>query len=84
MFTVPAPSSGFPVVISHDFCFPFGVAFQPTASGPQTGTLTIASNDPTNPNTTTQVLGSGTAADLRVTGSTAFAVGSNWSPRKRP
>lgn len=83
MFTVPAPTSGFPVVISHDFCFPFQVAFQASASSPQTGTLTIASNDPTNPSTTTQVLGTGTTPDIRVTGSTAFGVGSSWRPAEK-
>jgi hypothetical protein len=83
MFTVAAPSAGFPVVISHDFCFPFGVAFQGTTAGPQTGTLTIASNDPAHPSTTTQVLGAGTSPEIRVTGSTAFGVGSAWRPAEK-
>jgi hypothetical protein len=48
-FTVIAPSSGFPVTISHDFCFPFQVAFAPTSPGPKTATFTVASNDPNFP-----------------------------------
>lgn len=44
-FTVTTPSAGFPVVISPDFCFSFEVGFDPSM-GSQSGTLTIASNDP--------------------------------------
>lgn len=51
-FVVSTPSSGFPVSISHDFCFPFEVAFSPTAPGTRTTTLTIASNDPSLPTVT--------------------------------
>ncbi len=66
---VVAPSSGFPVTISPDFCFPFQVEFTPTAAGPQDATLTIASNDPVNPSVPVLVRGSGTLppADLKVT-----------------
>ena len=45
-FSVTAPSSGFPVVISPDFCFPFQVRFSPSSEGPQAASLTITSNDP--------------------------------------
>jgi hypothetical protein len=48
-FTIVPPSAGFPVRISHDFCFPFQVMFTPTSPGPKTATLTIASNDPNFP-----------------------------------
>jgi hypothetical protein len=48
-FAVVAPSAGFPVTISHDFCFPFDVAFTPTASGTRSTDLTINSNDPNFP-----------------------------------
>ncbi|MFN8061467.1 MAG: choice-of-anchor D domain-containing protein [Vicinamibacterales bacterium] len=48
-FAVVAPSSGFPVSISHDFCFPFEIAFTPTVPGVRTTTLTIKSNDPNFP-----------------------------------
>jgi putative hemolysin len=44
-FGVTAPSSEYPVTISPDFCFPFQVSFSPAASGPQSATLTIESND---------------------------------------
>lgn len=48
-FSIVPPSSGFPVTISHDFCFPFEVAFTPTATGTRTSTITITSNDPNVP-----------------------------------
>lgn len=48
-FAIVMPSGGFPVTISHDFCFPFEVTFTPTGSAPQTSTLTIASNDQSTP-----------------------------------
>ncbi|MEO6191740.1 MAG: choice-of-anchor D domain-containing protein [Thermoanaerobaculia bacterium] len=82
-FAVTSPSSGYPVVISHDFCFPFEVAFQPSATGAQTGTLTIASNDPAHASTAVQVFGDGTEPDIRVTGSTDFGVVSAWRPAEK-
>ncbi len=48
-FAVVAPSAGFPATISHDFCFPFEVAFTPTAPGTRSTDLTINSNDPNFP-----------------------------------
>jgi hypothetical protein len=71
-FSVTAPSSGYPVVISPDFCFPFQVKFTPTGTGSVSGTLTITSNDPVNPTVTVNVSGSGIEKDVRVTGSTDF------------
>jgi hypothetical protein len=59
-FVVTTPSSGYPVVISPDFCFPFQVRFTPTSTGAKTTTLTIASNDPVNPSVTVQATGNGT------------------------
>lgn len=82
-FSVTTPSSGFPVTISHDFCFPFEVAFQPSGAGSQTGTLTIPTNDPAHPVTVVQVSGSGATPDVRVTGSTAFGVTSGWKPAEK-
>jgi hypothetical protein len=61
---VTPPSSGFPVVISPDFCFPFQVRSTPTSTGTQTTTLTIASNDPANPSVTVQATGTGTQPRL--------------------
>jgi Abnormal spindle-like microcephaly-assoc'd, ASPM-SPD-2-Hydin len=71
-FAVTTPSSGYPVVISPDFCFPFQVTFSPTSEGPQTATITINSNDPINPSVQVQASGTGTVPDVRVSGSTAF------------
>ena len=51
-FSVTPPSGGFPITISHDFCFPVQVAFTPTAAGPASTNLVIASNDPTFPSIT--------------------------------
>ena len=53
-FTVVPPSGGFPVTISHDFCFPFTIDFKPTGAGVRTTTLTITSNDPSFPTLTVQ------------------------------
>jgi hypothetical protein len=71
-FAVTTPSSGYPVVISPDFCFPFQVTFSPTSEGLQTATITINSNDPINPSVQVQASGTGTVPDVRVSGSTAF------------
>lgn len=78
-FTVTAPSAGYPVVISHDFCFPFQVVFNAAATGPQSATLTISSNDPDHPNTSVAVLGNGAEPDIRVTGSPDLGVVSAWT-----
>jgi hypothetical protein len=71
-FAVSTPSSGYPVVISKDFCFPFEVRFTPSSIGQKSATLTIKSNDPVNPSVTVQVSGNGTKAEIRVTGSADF------------
>jgi hypothetical protein len=79
---VTTPSAGFPVTISHDFCFPFQVVFTAAAAGPALATLTISSNDAKNPTTVTVSAKAG-APDIRVTGSTAFGVTSNWTPAEK-
>jgi hypothetical protein len=70
-FAVTRPSGGYPVRISPDFCFPFEVTFNAdTASnGVQTATLTIRSNDPTNPVEEVEVSASAdeSEADIRTT-----------------
>jgi hypothetical protein len=71
-FAVTAPSSGYPVVISPDFCFPFQATFSPTSAGIKTATFAIASNDPANPSVTVAASGNGTVPDVRITGSAAF------------
>ena len=81
--TVTAPSSGYPVVISHDFCFPFQVSFKPTASGPVTATLTVVSNDPLHPIVLVKATGEGLQPDIAVTGSTDFGVTSAWAPAEK-
>ncbi|MBW8836656.1 MAG: choice-of-anchor D domain-containing protein, partial [Burkholderia sp.] len=82
-FSVAAPSAGFPVMISHDFCFPFQVVFNSAATGSQSATLTISSNDPDHPKVDVQVSGNGTEPDVRVTGSTDFGVASAWTPAEK-
>jgi hypothetical protein len=79
---VTTPSAGFPVTISHDFCFPFQVVFTPAAAGPASATLTISSNDAKNPTTVTVSAKAG-APDIRVTGSTDFGTVSAWTPGER-
>ena len=82
-FRVATPSAGYPVTISHDFCFPFQARFDPLAAGPQSGTLTVRSNDPDRPESLVTVAGVGAVGDVRVTGSTDFGVASAWSPNER-
>ena len=77
---VTTPTAGFPVTISHDFCFPFQVRLSPTAAGPQSATLTIASNDSKTPSLPVNASGSGAVPDIRITGSGDFGVTSAWSP----
>jgi hypothetical protein len=71
-FAVTTPSSGYVVVISPDFCFPFQVTLSPTSAGPKAATITINSNDPLNPSVQVQATGTGGVPDVRVSGSTAF------------
>ena len=57
VFAVTAPSAGFPIVISPGACFPFEVTYKPSGIGPQTGTLTISSDDPAHPSVNVQATG---------------------------
>ena len=82
-FGVTAPSAGYPVSISHDFCFPFQARFDAAAQGALPATLTVRSNDPDHPKVTVAVAGDGTVGDVRVTGSTDFGVASAWSPAEK-
>ena len=61
---VTTPSSGYPVVISPDFCFPFEVRFTPTSTGLKTATLTITSNDTVNPSVQATASGTGIDKDI--------------------
>ena len=80
---VTTPSSGYPVVISHDFCFPFQVRFSPAASGPAAATLTVVSNDPLHPIVQVKATAGGLQPKIAVTGSTDFGVTSAWSPAEK-
>lgn len=51
-FSVVPPSGGFPITVSHDFCFPVQIAFTPTSPGPKSSDLVITSNDPSFPGLT--------------------------------
>ena len=82
-FSVTTPTSGFPVTISPDFCFPFQVAFNAASSGSQTSTFTISSNDPVTPNANVTISGIGSDPDIRVTGSTDFGIHSAWTPAEK-
>lgn len=66
-FTVTPTSGGFPVNISPDSCYPFQVAYTPTAAGPSTANLTIASNDPANSSTVVAVNSSAEEPSLTAT-----------------
>jgi photosystem II stability/assembly factor-like uncharacterized protein len=78
-FRITDPSAGYPVTISHDFCFPFQARFAPLAAGVVSGSLTIRSNDVDHPESVVSVRGEGTVGDVRVTGTTDFGVVSAWS-----
>src|SRR5262249_55210983 len=82
-FRVDDPSAGYPVTISHDFCFPFQARFDPLAAGAQSGVLTVRSNDPDHPDSPVTATARGTAGDIRVTGSSNFGVTAAWSPAER-
>lgn len=56
-FSVAPPTSGFPVTIAPGACLPLEIKFSPTAAGPQSGTLTVASNDPITPSAAIAVSG---------------------------
>jgi hypothetical protein len=81
--TVTTPSAGYPVVISHDFCFPFQVRFAPTSSGPVDAVLTVVSNDPLHPIVQVHATARGLQPKIAVTGSTDFGVTSAWSPAEK-
>lgn len=82
-FSVTTPSSGYPVTISPDFCFPFQVVFNAGTSGSQSTVLTIPTNDPDHPNTIVNVSGDVGVPDIRVTGSTDFGIHSAWTPAEK-
>jgi hypothetical protein len=63
-FSVTPPSSGYPVRISSDFCFPFQVTFNPEFEGQRSTELIIPSNDPLNPEVRVRMTGIGTQPDL--------------------
>ncbi|MEM7480800.1 MAG: choice-of-anchor D domain-containing protein [Acidobacteriota bacterium] len=79
-FEVRPPSGGFPVSISHDFCFPFRVDFSPGAAGPRSATLFVQSNDVNFPQVEVEAEGIGTEQNIAVTGSTDFGIASAWTP----
>jgi len=60
-------SATFPLVISPDACFPVQVKFTPSSSGSLSATLTIQSNDPTNPSVTVQAIGNGAQQTIATT-----------------
>lgn len=63
-FAVTIPSSGYPVVISPDFCFPFEVQFTPGTAGVKAGFFTITSNDPVSPVLQVEVSGTALEPDI--------------------
>jgi photosystem II stability/assembly factor-like uncharacterized protein len=81
--SVTPPSAGYPVRISHDFCFPFAVRFAPAAAGARAATLTVSSNDSSFPSLEIDAAAAGTVPDVRLTGSTEFGVASAWSPAEK-
>jgi hypothetical protein len=56
-FFASQPSSGFPVIVSPDSCFPFQVNFIASGKAPIFATMTVNSNDTVNPAATVGVTG---------------------------
>lgn len=64
-FQVIEPTSGYPIEISPDFCFPFQLRFTPTAMGPQSATITVMSNDPEAPLVAVQASSTGGVRNIQ-------------------
>ena len=73
-FSVVSPNpNGFPVQISHDFCFPVEVQCNPSVSGLNSANLQIESSDPINPVLTSVNLScTGAVPAIQVPGDIAF------------
>ena len=71
-FWITPPSGGFPVTIAPGACFPIDVTFNPATVGPQTATLTIASDDPMNPSVGVQATATGGAGTLGLSPNQSF------------
>src|SRR5262245_64516106 len=63
---------GFPVTIAPGACFPVDVTFNQSTIGPQTATLTIASDDPMNPSIGVQATATGGAGALGLSPNQSF------------
>ena len=71
-FEVSIPSSGFPVTISPDFCFPFEVSYNPSGPGSDTATLTVPSDDPSRSRVEVEVTGSFEVQEIVTTFDNSF------------
>jgi hypothetical protein len=70
LFSVTPKTGGFPINISPDACISLEVNFSPAIdgdAGPQTGTLTITSDDPSEPETFVSVSSSASLPDMTAT-----------------
>jgi len=65
--SVSTPSSGYPLTVSPDSCYPFQVNYTPTGVGTINGTLTISSNDPSHPNAAVAVTATTPAPQISTT-----------------
>jgi len=63
-FEVVEPTSGYPLVISPDFCFPFQVIFTPTSAGEKSATITVDSNDPCTASSSVTARGRGVLPNI--------------------
>ena len=63
--TVATPTSGYPLIVSPDSCFPAQVTLTPgSATGAINGTLTISSNDTVTPSAKVQINGNSPAPSI--------------------
>ena len=65
--SVSVPTSGYPVTISPDACFPFQASYSPSGTGPTTATLTISSNDTVTPSAKVTINGTSPAPSINAT-----------------
>jgi len=71
-YTVATPGPGYPMDIVAGNCQTLQVTFAPNVPGTANATLTIASNDPTNPALIVNLTGSAGSPEINVTGDGTF------------
>ena len=66
------PTSGYPLSVSHDFCYPFQVSYTPTVYGTFTSSFTVSNSDPEQGELRVDVTGAAPPGTIAVTGALNF------------